>query len=701
MNSPDFSRMKDAAAIQFMVMDLLGNILGLSESPAKMAFFLVQQIRELVGARIVVLVQYLGPAAAREYRLVAVEPSRYQKTEKLQNLSGLVACCQGIEEPTLLEPDGSSLEVTQVLERMGSSTAVIIPLMIGNDRSGDLFALDLLDMSRSSDVVRSLGMLAPVVGIVLRNALFYETLEVEVQARTRELSQSERHFRTLTNVAPVGIFHLYKEQRLVFVNEQWRRITGIDWVEGAAENFMRVIHPADQAWAWQAWREAHAAHRNFHAEFRIQHADGRILWIMAAATEERDEAGELVGIIGTLTDLSDRHRAEQERLQLEAQLYQSQRIESIGRLAGGVAHDINNMLSAIMAHTELLKLKLPPGDPLLVHTREMERAAHRSRDIIRQLLAFSRKQVIEPVVLDLNQRIEETKRTIVPLIGEHLDLAFLPWPTSLSILIDPSQLDQILVNLVVNARDAMPKGGRISIETRPVHLDRVFLSKHPDCRAGDYVLLALSDEGTGMSPEVQARIFEPFFTTKAEGKGTGLGLSTVFGIVNQNGGFIEVDTEFGRGTTFRIYLPSTGKAVGLEEAALEPGFSIAGGNILLVEDDEIIREVLPHLLKELGYQTRIATSPGEALQICRDPANPIDLLLTDVVMPGMSGKELSDKVVLLRPGIRVLFMSGYTAEVIAQQGVLEEGVQFLQKPFTLPDLGHKLEAVMRSPGPSH
>jgi PAS domain S-box-containing protein len=518
----------------------------------------------------------------------------------------------------------------------------------------------------------------------------------------KEAGRILEHNRNLLNetqkLVHLGSWELDLVSNVLVWSDEIYRIFEMDpgKFEVTYEAFLQAVHPEDRDLVNERFRKSVEERTPYEIVHRLLMSDGRIKIVLERGkTEYRD--GTPVRSIGSVQDITDRHHAEEERLQLEAQLYQSQKIESIGRLAGGVAHDINNTLSAIMAHTELLKMKLPPEDPLRVHTEEMERASLRTRDIIRQLLAFSRKQVIEPVVLDLNQRIDETRRTMLPLIGEHIELAFLAWPASLRIKIDPSQLDQILVNLVVNARDAMTTGGRITIETKRARLDGAALAKHRDINPGEFVLLGVSDSGAGMSQEVLARIFEPFFTTKEEGRGTGLGLSTVFGIVQQNGGFIEVASEPGQGTSFQIFFPSAEASCLPESAAALPRHSAAGGTILLVEDDAIVREAMPQLLKVLGYRALVAASPEEALEISRDLGTRIDLLLTDVVMPGMSGKELREELNRVRPGIKVLFMSGYTAEVIALQGILQEGVQFIQKPFTLSDLGRKIEAVLGSP----
>jgi len=400
-----------------------------------------------------------------------------------------------------------------------------------------------------------------------------------------------------------------------------------------------------------------------------------------------------------LHDITERRQAEVSQRHLMAQLHQSQKLESVGRLAGGVAHDINNMLAAILGRTELMKLDLGPADPLRRHLDQLEGAAGRSREIIRQLLAFSRKQLIEPVVFDLNARIEATRLALAPLLGEDIDLQFRPGAGLWKLKADPTQIDQVLLNLTVNARDAMPGGGRLAIETANVRFEQAQDWMADGFAPGPFVVLTVADEGCGIAPELLAQIFEPFFTTK--GNGTGLGLSTVFGIVRQSGGFIRTDSEPGRGTRFAIHFPA---APELAEPAAAPAAAVRagrGGRILVVEDNAVLQEIIPTMVERLGYQAQVVGTPEAALELIQADPEPFDLLLTDVVLPGMSGRELGDRVQLLRPGIPVLFMSGYTAEVIALKGVQEHATGFISKPFTLEELRRHLGEALGPvpPGP--
>ena len=432
--------------------------------------------------------------------------------------------------------------------------------------------------------------------------------------------------------------------------------------------------------------------RVYEKEYRRK--DGTIFPVELRTFLLRDDMGQPIGMWAIVHDITERKRVEEEKARLESQLRQAQKMESVGRLAGGVAHDFNNMLSVILGYAELIKTRLPVGDPHLKDVLAIEKAAGHSRDITRQLLAFSRKQIIEPRLMDLNDQITSSQNTLSRLIGEDIDLSFYPEKDLQRIHFDPTQVDQILVNLVVNARDAMPDGGRLTIETANIRLDTAYCLKHLGFKPGDYVLLAVSDDGVGMDKELQSHLFEPFFTTKEVGKGTGLGLATVYGMVKQNGGFINVYSEPGQGTTFKIYIPSVGEEEIRTEEIEEAEVAYGSGKVLLVEDEEMVREIAKEILEEIGYTVLVAETPQDALSLCENKDIHIDLLLTDVVMPGMSGVELKKKIEVIRPGIKVLFMSGYTSNVIANRGVLEKGVHFIQKPFRMKDLARKVREAI-------
>jgi PAS domain S-box-containing protein len=435
-------------------------------------------------------------------------------------------------------------------------------------------------------------------------------------------------------------------------------------------------------------------HRSKTIEQEILCKNGGTLWLEVTATFIRDDEGKPTGMLMAGRDISLRKKAEQEKQQLEGHLIQAQKMETVGRLAGGVAHDFNNMLSVILGYVDLAKLRLAKQHPVLKDIAEIEKAAVRSRDITTQLLAFSRKQVIEPKIIDLNDLVSHTEKALIRLIGEDIELKVLTEKNLWAILFDPSQIEQILINLAVNARDAMPDGGKLTIETTNLVLDEFYCRNHIDAHPGSYVRLTVSDNGTGMNKDTLEHIFEPFFTTKEVGKGTGLGLATVYGIVKQNNGFLNVYSEPGNGTTFSIYLPRTTEAKETQDASEDELPLTGAGNILLVEDDAMVLQITRGMLESIGYSVTAVDAPGEALSLFEKAGSLFDLVITDVVMPAMSGKELRNKLLEIQPETKVLFMSGYTADVIAHHGVLEEGVHFLQKPFTIRSLAGKVSDVM-------
>lgn len=399
--------------------------------------------------------------------------------------------------------------------------------------------------------------------------------------------------------------------------------------------------------------------------------------------------------LGVGIDISDRKRAEEERESLQIQLLQAQKMESVGRLAGGVAHDFNNMLGVIIGYTELALLQSRPDEPLKHHLEQIRSAAERSATLTQQLLAFARRQTIAPKILDLNDTVSGMLTMLRRLIGEEIELSWLPGDRLWRVLMDPSQIDQILVNLCVNARDSMQGDGKITIETANITFDETYCAVHEGFSPGDHVSLTISDTGCGMDRETIKGIFEPFFTTKEQGKGTGLGLATVYGIVKQNNASINVYSELDRGTTFKIYLP---RVIGEGDEAASEGIEklplSRGETILLVEDEKTIMEMARTMLTALHYNVLVATDPEEALRLAENRDQAIDLLLTDVVMPRMNGRQLQENLISFRPELRCLFMSGYTADVIAHQGVLDEGLFFIQKPFSLQTLAARVRDVL-------
>ena len=390
-----------------------------------------------------------------------------------------------------------------------------------------------------------------------------------------------------------------------------------------------------------------------------------------------------------------RKEAEEALRKSEEQLRQWQRVEAIGRLAGGVAHDFNNLLMTILGCSELLLRDFDPQDPRREEVEEIRRAAQRATSLTHQLLAFGRRQVLQPQVLGLNEIVENMNRMLRRLIGEDIQFLTILTPGLWPVKVDPGQIEQVIMNLVVNVRDAMPGGGRLTIETANANLDAAYARRHISVKPGAYVMLAVTDTGCGMNADTQSHLFEPFFTTKEKEKGTGLGLSTVYGIIKQSGGNIWAYSEIDKGSTFKVYLPRAEEAVRSYKPK-EPTPVVAGGTetILLVEDEEAVRTMISRVLQGSGYQILEARHGKEALEICRQHIGPIHLMVTDVIMPQMSGRELAEQLAPLRPEMKILFMSGYPDNAIVHHGVLEAGTAFLQKPFTLSALENKVREVL-------
>jgi PAS domain S-box-containing protein len=453
----------------------------------------------------------------------------------------------------------------------------------------------------------------------------------------------------------------------------------------------------------QRWKDVHqrclagAVERNDDDQF--ERPDGSITYNRWECRPWHEANGNIGGIITYTEVTTERRRTEAEKAKLEAQLQQAQKMESVGRLAGGVAHDFNNMLGVILGHAELALAQVSPAQPLRDDLLAIRAAAKRSADLTRQLLAFARKQTVAPKLLDLSEEVEAMLGMLRRLIGEDIDLVWRPGPTPCRVKVDPSQIDQILANLCANARDAIEGVGKVTIETATITIDDTYCALHPGAVPGDYVRLSVSDDGSGMDADAQAHLFEPFFTTKAVGKGTGLGLATVYGSVKQNDGFISLYSEPGIGTTFTIYLPrqmGEGWPTRAEGAAALT--SRGHETILLVEDEPSILSMTKRLLERQGYTVVPAGTPGEALRLAKEYTGEIDLLMTDVVMPGMNGRDLAEKLRSVYPHVKRLFTSGYTADVIGHHGVLDEGVQFLQKPFSADDLAAKVRETIDARG---
>jgi two-component system cell cycle sensor histidine kinase/response regulator CckA len=526
---------------------------------------------------------------------------------------------------------------------------------------------------------------------------FIRDLSERVKAEAA-LREAQARFTRLAESGLIGIIIGESTGRIVDANDAFLSMVGYSQDDLAAGlvSWERMTPPA-----WVSLNVAATEQLRVHGvagpwEKEYLRKDGSLVPVLVGvATLEGDRNISLsIDLTARKQAEAGRTRAEEALRHSDEQLRQAQKMEAVGRLAGGVAHDFNNVLSVIMSYGDLILGDLKPSDPLRGDIEEIRKAASRAAGLTHQLLLFSRQQVVEPRVIDLHEVLTSMDKMLQRILGEDVDLVLVAQRSGGRVKVDPSHVEQVILNLVVNARDAMPTGGQLTIETANVVLDEAYTNNHVPAKAGQYVMMAVTDTGTGMDRDTQTRIFEPFFTTKEKGKGTGLGLSTVFGIVQQSGGNIWVYSEPGRGTTFKIYLPRVDAEVQALTPTIAPTTLRGKETILLVEDEEQVRTVVVGVLRRQGYHVIPAQNAGEALLLCERHPGKIDLLLTDVVMPQMSGPELAKRLAMTRPDVRVLCMSGYTDDSIVRHGVLETGVAFIQKPITPGLLARKVREVL-------
>ena len=515
------------------------------------------------------------------------------------------------------------------------------------------------------------------------------------------LQESRRKYEGLINTLEGIVWEADAETfEFSFVSPQAEQILGypVDKWLSQPRFWRNHVHPDDLQRAVGASNEARKHKCGYELEYRIVAADGRTVWLRDTVGVVQQD-GEVTKLRGVMIDITKRREAELALQTSEAQLRQSQKMEAIGRLAGGIAHDFNNILTAITGYAELMQQKMDETHEMFRETNEIGKATRRAAELTRQLLAFSRQQVLQSRVLDLNEVIIDMVQMVHRLIGEDIELVTEHADGLGSVKADPGQIQQVILNLAVNARDAMPGGGKLTIFTENVTIkNKQSDGRQAEIEPGDYVMITLGDTGTGMTEEVLVQLFEPFFTTKEKGKGTGLGLSTVYGIVRQSGGHITVESTLGEGTTFFIYLPRVeGKAEVSDSTETAAEKSTTGTEtILLVEDDETVRELAVEILTINGYTVVEARNGVEALDIYKEKSDEIDMLVTDVVMPQMGGKELAEKLAVIAPDLKVLFLSGYTSTAIVQQGILDVETNFLQKPFTLGAFAGKVRSLLDS-----
>ncbi len=652
----------------------------------------------------------LGPAVVRALDLrraradqARAEEARRQGEERFRALIE-----HGADAVALVAPDGTLLFASHSTERLlGFTPAELVgrsgfervhpddvpraqsafaeiatrpgmPLAVGlrwRHKDGSWRYIDAVAVNRLAE---------PAVGAIVVN------FRDDTERRQAEvaLRESEERYRTLVEGVRDVIFALSPDGTITSLNPAFETITGWRREQWVGQPFERLVHPEDLPLALELLGRVVRGELRPVNQFRVRTATGDYRVAEFSATSQLVE-GQIIGILGIGRDVT-------ERVQLEQQLRQAQKMEAVGRLAGGIAHDFNNILTAITGYADLLLEDLGPADPRRQDAEEVRKAAERAAGLTRQLLAFSRQQVLQPSVMDVNALVGDLQKMLGRLLGEDVDLNTRLHPAAGRVKADAGQLEQVLMNLAVNARDAMPRGGKLTLETANADLDERFAAEHYPARPGPYVMIAVTDTGTGMSEETQAHMFEPFFTTKEKGKGTGLGLATVYGIVKQSGGFIWVYSELGHGSTFKIYLPR------VEEPSRRSGESPRAAapaprgteTVLVAEDEPPVRAIARQVLERHGYTVLEAASAESALDIATRYSGTIHLLLTDVIMPGMNGRELATRLADLRPDARVIFMSGYADDAVTRHGVLEPGSTYLQKPFTPDAIARRVREVL-------
>jgi two-component system cell cycle sensor histidine kinase/response regulator CckA len=526
-----------------------------------------------------------------------------------------------------------------------------------------------------------------LVGLVLLFDIYALYQHFQIQVMRKHLRVRDELFRLITeNAADMIAVVDVKGQRL-YNSPSYQRILGYSLQELGTNPFAQ-IHPDDGEKVKKASLEAIRSGVGQSVEYRMRHKDGNWRTFESRASTILDQRGEVERLLVVNRDIT-------ERKHLEEKFRQAQKMEAVGRLSGGVAHDFNNLLGVIIGYSEIVQERTAASDPLRSSVDEILKASHRAASLTRQLLAFSRQQVLDPKILDLNAVVRDMEKMLWRLIGENIELKTDLHPALSRIKADESQIEQIVLNLAVNARDAMSHGGKLLLATSNFHMDEDFVRRYPyPVPVGDYILFAVSDTGIGMDAAIKARIFEPFFTTKEKGKGTGLGLSTVYGVVKQSGGYIDVTSEPDAGTAFNIYLPKVEGAL-VEQPQTEMCASLRGTEtVLLVEDEPSLRILARHQLESCGYSVLDAGSGADALEVARKQLGTIHVLLTDVVMPGINGRVLAEELLRHRPRLSVVYMSGYTGQAVGADGVLDAGSCFLPKPFTREALARKLREAL-------
>jgi two-component system, cell cycle sensor histidine kinase and response regulator CckA len=538
----------------------------------------------------------------------------------------------------------------------------------------------------AADYLSKANLTVEALERAIRHALALHAEEWQRWQAEAALRASEERFRALVENSSDALLLIDGEGRIAYLSPSSDRHLGWAPAQMVGRSIFDFLHPEDRELVGVRLADTLGnPGQTISAQVRFHHADGS--WrIMDGVGVNRLNDPAVAGIVINLRDITERRR-------LEEQLRQAQKMEAVGQLAGGVAHDFNNLLTAILGYCHLILDEVPEEDPLRPDLLEIQSAGERAASLTRQLLAFSRRQMLQPQLVDINTLVQQLEKLLRRLISEDVELVTALAPDLRSVTVDPASVEQILVNLAVNARDAMPNGGRLTIETANVELDEASAPVLAGMRPGSYVMIAVSDTGSGMDAATRARVFEPFFTTKEQGKGSGLGLATVYGMVKQSGGYIWVDSEPGRGATFKAYLPATAPASGAPAAVSDTGDPLGSETVLLVEDEDAVRALAREVLRRHGYIVLEARHGVDALRVAERHADEIQLLIADIVMPHMSGRELAERLATVRPAMRILFMSGYADHALVHDDVTPIAT-FLQKPFTPEVLARKVRGIL-------
>jgi len=576
--------------------------------------------------------------------------------------------------------------------KAGFQSIMMVPLISENEVIGVLTIQSTQADAYTERDLRLAERISSQIAGAIANALLFIGRKRSEQA----LRESEERYRSILESVEDGYYEVDIAGNFTFFNDSMCQILGYSKEEMMGMNNRQYTDQKNAKKLYQAFNKVFRTEQSAKGcEWEIIKKDGTKRDVDASVSLIKNISGNRIGFRGIVRDITERKQVEKEMAALQEQLRQSQKIEAIGQLAGGIAHDFNNAITLIKTCSQLALMDLKPGDPLRQTFEMIDKATQQSANLTRQLLAFSRRQIMEMKVLDLNSLLGDMDKMLHRVIGEDIELVSMLAGDLGRVKVDPGQMEQVVLNLVLNSRDAMPRGGKLTIETAKVDLDEAYVNGHVGVKPGRYVRIAVSDTGVGMTTEVREKIFEPFFTTKEKGKGTGLGLSTVYGIVKQSGGNIWVYSEPGKGTTFKVYLPRVDEPLEEERAKrIEEELPRGGETVLVAEDDGDVRNLVVQILRKQGYEVLEAANGGEAFMICKKHEGAIDLLVTDVVMPVMSGRELTDRLLLLHPKIKVLYMSGYTDDTVVRHGVLEEGVNFFQKPFSMEALVLKVREVL-------